>query len=386
MIHKYEVSLTNEIVASLPPGKAEYCVFDNRVPQLAVRVQPHGASSWVIRGRWNGKPLRVTLGSARQMVVEEARRETEHLLRTGLRPPKAKPATPTFEEFEQVYNDRKVAPRKAINRENYQRRMASRIMPAFRHRPIGEITQPEVTNWFFAYGEKFPGGANWVLGALRAILNAAVAWGVLDDQHPNPCTGIRKFPRPPRGRVINSEGLGRLGATLESVRGRMPDVVDIVRLLALTGCRHGEIVGLHWDEVRTDRLALTASKTGPKTVLIGDSASLIFESRRRVAHSRFVFPSRNNPDKPRGDIRDAWKSIRRKADLEKDVRVHDLRHTFATHSVTSGESLFLTGALLGHRRPESTARYAHLQNDQLFSAAERIAGTINEWLEGPAQS
>lgn len=99
-----------------------------------------------------------------------------------------------------------------------------------------------------------------------------------------------------------------------------------------------------------------------------------------------MFPSRNNPDKPRGDIRDAWKSIRRKADLEKDVRVHDLRHTFATHSVTSGESLFLTGALLGHRRPESTARYAHLQNDQLFSAAERIAGTINEWLEGPAQS
>ena len=207
-----------------------------------------------------------------------------------------------------------------------------------------------------------PGGANRALAMIGNMFRCARDWGVLPETFISPTKGIKKNRTPRRGRVLNADEIERLGAALDRQVLARPDPTDIVRLLLLTGCRHGEIRTLRWKEVKQDRLMLSDSKTGPRQVLLGDPAREILKRRRRrrlsgVAH---VFPHRRDPTQPRGPINSYWQMIRKQAGLPADLRLHDLRHTYASHAVMQGESLMITGRLLGHRHTGTTERYAHL--------------------------
>ncbi|WP_185962342.1 tyrosine-type recombinase/integrase, partial [Palleronia caenipelagi] len=117
-------------------------------------------------------------------------------------------------------------------------------------------------------------------------------------------------------------------------------------------------------------------------VLLSDEASQLFKTRRGPRSSDYVFPSQSCPDRPRRSITSAWNHIKRAASLPPSLRLHDLRHTYASHAVLSGESLYLTGKLLGHRNPGSTNRYAHLDSHRLARAADKIADRIDSMMNG----
>ena len=250
------------------------------------------------------------------------------------------------------------------------------LLPFFADMRIDEIGTADVARWFHDYSAVRPGGANSALSILQDMFTRARDWGVLPATAPNPCKSIVRNRSSPRGRILNTADLKRLGAMLDRHATRRPDQVDAVRLMLLTGCRSGEILGLRWDEVRSDRLDLADSKTGPRQVLLGEPACALLRRRRRTERSIYVFPSARDPGKPCRSIRAFWHRIRAEAGLADDLRLHDLRHTFASQAVMQGETLIMTGKLLGHRHAATTERYAHLEDRFLLDAANRVAAEI----------
>ena len=155
---------------------------------------------------------------------------------------------------------------------------------------------------------------------------------------------------------------------------------DIIRLLLLTGCRRSEIVRLKRSEVDGDRLRLEDGKTGPRTVRLGAGARGIVE-KRMAAPGEFLFPSPRNPERPVSGELSFWHGIRRDIGIE-DVRLHDLRHTYASQCVIEGVPLPVVARLLGHSHVRMTLRYAHVADRDVAAAAERVGSRISGLLAG----
>ena len=174
--------------------------------------------------------------------------------------------------------------------------------------------------------------------------------------------------------------MARLGAVLRAAEDEMPAAVAAFRLLLLTGCRKSEIRDLRWEHVTADAIELPDAKTGGRAVPLGPGARAVLESIPRTPGSPWVFPGRF-PGTHLVDLQGPWKIIRKRAGLE-DVRIHDLRHTFASQALALGESLTMIGKLLGHTQVQTTARYAHLARNSIQSAAARITDSIGDRIGG----
>lgn len=257
----------------------------------------------------------------------------------------------------------------------------AQLLPTFGHLPLDGITAGDVHAWFDRYSEKAPGGANRTLDVLRQILNHAVACGHQDS---NPARGVVRNASPLRTRFLSRIEVARLRAALNTHRGRGSgrQQADIIRLLLLTGCRKGELVGLKWSEVSEGMLRLRDSKTGPRLVYLNDQARRIIIRQPRNG-GPFVFPSLSDSSRPRSSELSLWRKVRREARIE-DVRLHDLRHTFATHAVMQGVPLPIVSQLLGHSRSRMSLRYAHAGDRETEAAAERIGTTLASVLGVPA--
>lgn len=311
-----------------------------------------------------------------------ARRIAKEAIGAKLQPRSPEANTLNLREFEAIYSERHVAKWKLSSQRPYRSRMRNNILPEFGKTPIGLITNVDVARWFFKLSRTAPGNANESLVALRTLLNVAKGWGHLPDDHVNPCRKIKRNRSLDRGQTLNSEAIARLGKSFKKLRPRFPDAVDLFHLLILTGCRLGEIRTLKWSYVCSNRLELPDSKSGGRAVPLGIEAQHVLRVKESSSYSPFVFPSRDNKNKPRSNLWDAWRKIRDDAELPSNLRIHDLRHTYASQSIQSGESLHITGALLGHRASESTARYAHLSDAEVLASCERIAKTILGWSAG----
>ena len=375
--------LTDAAIARLRPRAREYAVWDSRVPGLGLRVRPTGAMTWVILEEADGRTRRVSLGSVSTMTVNEARREC-HERRANpktKKPARPERSVPTFREF--VDGDWKAAHLehcKPATWKTYSWLLGARILPAFGTTPLDRITSSDVGRRFDAWSRIAPGNANNALKLLRQILNFAVARGHLDR---NPARDITLNPRPRMTRFLSREEVARLHRILDeqsgpgSGREQAGDgraQADIIRLLLLTGCRRNEIVGLRWSEVRDDTLVLADSKVGPRKVPLSDRARAILDGRPK-GESPFVFPSPREPSRPRGPNLALWYRVRREAGIE-DVRLHDLRHTHASHAVINGVPVPVVSRLLGHSSTRMTLRYAHLGDRDIEAAAERIGQAI----------
>ena len=203
-------------------------------------------------------------------------------------------------------------------------------------------------------------------------MNFAIACGYIDA---NPMRGIRRNRRPALTRFLSREEIGRLHKALDrQTRKGGWEQADIIRLLLLTGCRKGEIVRLRWSEVDGDRLVLADGKTGPRTLPLNTQARRILERQPRDGSS-FVFPSPRDPSRPRSRNLALWYRVRREAGIE-DVRLHDLRHTHASHAVMNGVPVPVVSRLLGHSNVRMTLRYAHLGDRDIEAAAERVGQSI----------
>ncbi len=251
------------------------------------------------------------------------------------------------------------------------------LLPAFGAKSLDRITPAQVERWFERYSRTAPGGANRDLDILNQIMNYAVACGHVEA---SPARHIKRNRRPALTRFLSREEVARLHGVLDALtRKGDQQQADMIRLLLLTGCRKGEIMGLHWTEVRDGMLALADSKTGPRTVPLGSRARAILERQPR-GESPFVFPSPLDPSRPRADLA-FWYRIRREAGIA-DVRLHDLRHTMATHAVMNGVPVPVVSRLLGHSNVQMTMRYAHLADRDIEAAAERT-GQAMARLIGP---
>ena len=380
MVARERMKLTDAAIARLRPREREYAVWDNRVAGLGVRVRPTGGRSWVLLLGAGGRTKRVSLGPVSAKSAAEARREA---LRRQADPKPEKiagPATavPLFRDFVAgPWKDAHFTRYKPSGRRTASHCLKRQLLPAFGSKPLDRIAPGHVRQWFDRYSRTAPGGANRALNILRQIMNFAAACGHVEV---NPAQRIPPNRRPALTRFLSREEVGRLHEVLDrQTRGRDRQQADIVRLLLLTGCRRGEIAGLRWAEVRADMLALADSKTGPRTVPLNTQARAILDRQPR-GESPFVFPSPLDPARPRYPDLRFWYRIRREACIG-DVRLHDLRHTMASHAVMNGVPVPVVSRLLGHSNVRMTLRYAHLADRDIEAAAERVGQAIRAIME-----
>ena len=367
--------LTDAAVSRLRPGEREYTVWDTTVRGLGVRVRTTGGKSWVHLRRSESGSRRVSFGPVETASVAEARRAC--LARQAAPEPEGraarKDAVPLLRDFvagewrKANYDRYKPSTRKGV-----RSLLNTRVLPAFGSKRLDRIAPTAVRRWFDDFSRTAPGNANHGLALLQQILNFAAACGHIDT---NPARNIQRNRRPVLTRFLSREEVDRLHRVLERQTGRgQRQQADIVRLLLLTGCRRGEILQLRWSEVHDERLILQASKTGRRTVPLNTQARAVLERQPRGT-SPFVFPSPRDPSRPLSRDLALWYRVRREAGIE-DVRLHDLRHTVASHAVMNGVPVPVVARLLGHSDVHTTLRYAHLGDREIERAAERVGKAI----------
>ena len=381
MAGRERMKVTDAAIARLRPREREYTVWDSRVAGLGVRVRPSGGKSYVLLLDMGGRSKRVSLGPVGVKSLEDIRRQC-HARRANPKPEEetapARPV-PLFRDFvtgpwqEAHFDGYKPSTRKGIR---YQ--LAGQLLPAFGSKPLDRITEAGIRRWFDRYSRTAPGNSNHVLARLRQMLNFAVACGHIES---NPAQGIAFNRRPKLTRFLSREEIARLHRVLDAqTRKDSGPQADIIRLLLLTGCRQGEIVNLRWAEVHGDMLSLGDSKTGARTVPLNSQARRVLDRQPRTG-SPFVFPSPRDPTRPRSRELALWTRVRREAGIE-DVRLHDLRHTMASHAVMNGVPVPVVSRLLGHSNVRMTLRYAHLGDRETEAAAERVGAAMAQVMAG----
>ena len=269
-------------------------------------------------------------------------------------------AEEVFRRYGRTWKPRTIA----VNR-SYLR---NQILPWFRGRPISEITKSEVQDWFAGLSAT-PAAADRSLPVLSVILRQAELYGYRTGDS-NPCTGLRRYRQRGRERYLSDEEIRRLGAVLHEHASAIPLPVAIVRILLLTGCRQSEIRTLLWVDYRDRHLFLRDSKTGPRTVWLSSPARQILNKLPRM--NRWVFPATKRKGSMSSDtLYRHWTKLRSEADLL-DVRLHDLRHSYASFALRRGETVPTIGCLLGHRDPTTTLKYIHLADKIAREAAETV--------------
>lgn len=373
--------LSDRNVALLRASKSEYTVWDTRVTGLGVRVRPSGHRTFIYLDSRDGSPKRRTLGQTTLMTVEEARAGCLAIQFNEVEAPEPTPDVPLFRDFvagdwkSECYERTKPSSRRCVDSF-----LASQLLPTFGDVPLDRIDRRSVHLWFDRYSETAPGGANRALDALSQIMNHAKIHGHIET---NPARGIHRNPAGKPNRFLSRAEIRRLHDELDRCVAEKPSrsaQADIIRLLACTGCRHGEIRTLKWREVGVGTLGLSDSKTGPRTVYLNSTAREIVERQPRTG-SAYVFPSTSNPARPVSHSRAFWYFARKRAGLE-DVRLHDLRHTFASYAAMQGVPLPTVARLLGHRQVSMTMRYAHAADRDIEAAAERVGNAITAICKG----
>jgi len=388
------MKLTKRTVEALKAKEKDYIAFDAELPGFGVRIMPSGKRFFLIQYRIHGRTRRVMLGQFGPVTAEIARREALRLLGEvrgmGNDPATARDAERqaiTIKQLGERFLDQHVRVRcKPSTQSEYRRSIELFINPFFGEHRARSVRTADVAELHSSMAH-IPYQANRTLGVLSKMMNLAELWGIR-DKHSNPCEDIARFPERKRERFLSRQELARLGAALaqpQSDGGESLYAVTAFKLLLFTGCRLGEIQTLEWRHVDLDagELRLPDSKTGAKTIHLGDAALAILRGLPRLPANPFVIAGKKE-GAYLTDLQHPWQRARKHAGLE-DVRIHDLRHTFASGGLAAGEGLPMIGKLLGHTQVQTTARYAHLAADPIKAAANKISNRLATALFEPAE-
>ena len=374
-------SLSNRTVNALSSDR-DTVYWDRRLMGFGVRVYPTGAKVYVAQARGPDGPKRVRIGRHGLMNADEARKRAALIvsrIRAGESPVPEPPASgPTVAAMAERFLTEYVAVRlKPSSARKLESVIRVHILPAFGSRRLSSLMRSEVLALHRRL-KASPNQANRVVRTLSRICALAEDRDLLPAKR-NPCHGIPKYPERARERFLSDTEYERLGRVLEAAEGR-PGVSAVslaaIRLLLLTGCRKNEILRLRWEEVdlRSAELRLADSKTGARTIALPAAAVELLASLPRASDNPWVLPGRRR-GRHLSNVTRAWHTLQRRAKLN-DVRLHDLRHSYASRALALGESLPMIGRLLGHRRIQTTARYAHLAPDMAQASAERVARSV----------
>lgn len=368
--------LAEELGRVIPGGvEKRRASFDPVLKGFGERVHPSGRRSYVLQRTMGGRQRLITIGDAAILSERIARDVARRLIlriELGQNPADAKQRgrqTPTYAAFLQSYWEMVSPTWKPSTLEIHDIYRRTHLDHAFAGKFIDEVSHADALRWHAALTRSAgPGAANRAMEILKAMFNKAEVWGYLPD-HSNPFRIVKRNRGRKIERFLSEEEMGRLGRALARYRAEKPTEVAVITLLALTGCRRSEVLTLRWGEVQGRRLKLSDSKTGPRTVWLGRDAWVVLSgmSRRTKDERVFQFDS-----EPVAAVDWFWRRLRVETSLE-DVRLHDLRHNYASLAVRSSETLPMIGSLLGHSDVRTTARYTHLDDSHVVSAAE-IAG------------
>lgn len=426
MSEKAEIKkrLSKTIVDDAKPKGNDYIVWCGKLAGFGCRVRTTGTKSFIAQYRVGGRnsPVRkVTIGSYGKLTVEEAYKEALKILAKAelgddVAATRAKQrAEMTVTQLCDEYLKDGCDHKKDSTILSDKGRIERHIKPLLGRKRIGEIKRADIERFLrdvatgkTAVDEKTKkhgrarvtggkGTATRTVRLLGGIFSYAVARGYLES---NPRFGVKVYADGKGERFLNTQELQKLGEALYEAETKglpwyfeegkkskhrpvkeentreviSPYVIAAIRLMLFTGCRAGEILNLRWNEVDFERgfLHLPDSKTGAKQVLLGAPAIQVLADLPRIGE--YVIAG-SQPNRPRSDIKRPWERIKHYAGFE-DLRLHDLRHSYASVGAMSGMGLGMVGKLLGHASPVTTARYSHFADDPLRRASDKIANTI----------
>ena len=385
--------ITKRAVDAARADSTDSYLWDQDLPGFGLKVTPAGRKVYLVQyrlGGRKGRTRRITIGVHGELTPTAARAEAKRLLgqiATGRDPAEErdkrksdKSLAVVLDQFMAEHVGSKLKPSTA---REYERIARVYIVPRLGRRPIGEIKRSDIARLHHELAST-PYQANRTLALLSKLFVWAEKHG-LRPEGSNPCRHIEKYREARRERFLSQSELGRLGDALreaEQDKSCSPWIVAAIRLLILTGARRNEILTLRWDYVSEEHgcLFLPDSKTGRKAIRLNAPALEVLKTVPRLEANPYVICG-EKPGQHLVNLEKPWRRIRKAAGLE-DVRLHDLRHSFASVAASGGQSLIVIGKMLGHSQPGTTARYAHLADDPVKAATDAVGRQIAAAMKG----
>jgi len=408
--------LTDTVVKGITaPASGNTITYDGEVKGFGVRVTKAGAKAFILNYRAGGRERRITIGSFPDWSVSAARDHAKNLKRridVGEDPMQDRHedrAAPTLNALADRFEAEHLTKRRAATDRDYKSILRLHIRPRIGTMKVADLRHADVEKLHREVAKTAPYRANRAVAVLSKMLSLAVKWEMRTD---NPARGIEREPEHKRERFLTPAEIARLGAALVAHKERTS--CNAIRLLLLTGARKGETLSATWDQfdlekgVWTKPGAATKTKKDHRIPLSAPAMALLSGMKREAGRDLYVFPGQSKRDaagrlvqQHLTEIKRVWAAVCREAELAEQVeqttkagkpvkgrdgksalvwqatvRIHDLRHSYASILASSGLSLPIIGALLGHTQPATTARYAHLLDDPLRAATERVGAVV----------
>lgn len=380
-----KVKLSKSVIDKLEPDEKDVIYWDAGLSGFGLRVKSNGTKSYVVqyRNRQTGRSRRKTIGRhGPLMSFAQARDIASGYLADVIRggdpvaQSKASRDAPTMEELGEQYLVTHAIPKKRPKSVANDRSMLSRlILPKLGKLKVAEVTHKDIQTLHNVLCDT-PYQANRALALLSKMFELSIRWGWRPN---NPARGVGKYTEEKRYRWLSGDELDRLLSALDAHPNQL--AANAIRLQLLTGARIGEVLSAQWADFDLDRGTWikpshhTKQKRTEHLPLSGPAVRLLVSlATTDGAKSKYLFPGKSTK-KPLVDLKRFWRSVTRNAEID-DYRIHDNRHTHASHLVSGGTSLAIVGKLLGHTNPLTTQRYAHLADDPLRNAAEAFGKKI----------
>ena len=409
-------ALDDKAVKALqPPAAGNRIAYDSEVKGFGVRITSAGAKAFVLNYRAGGRERRITIGSYPDWKVAAAREQAKQLKRRidvgddPMAERHTERAAPTMDSLADRFVAEHLLKRRPATQTDYKGILKLYIRPTLGKLKVADLRHTDVERLHTAVAKKAPYRANRTVAVLSKMLSLAVKWEMRTD---NPARGIERAPEHKRERFLSAAEIARLGVALAESKEKSS--ANAIRLLLLTGARRSEVLKARWSEIDLEAgvwvkpSAHTKTKkehripiSAPAKVLLTEMRADADKRAKRGGCSEFLFPGESD-DKPVGDIKKTWAAVCKAAGLgrvvavtdkaakpvrdkagelvtewQADARLHDLRHTYASILASHGLSLPIIGQLLGHTQAATTARYAHLMDDPLRAATERVGAVVS---------
>jgi integrase len=407
--------ITDAFIKKLKPPATGSKVYFADVPGFGVRISKGGTIAFVYNYRnSHGEDRRIKIGRYPAFSPTQARNRAvklQNAVENGIDPlleKQREQEAPTMGELIAAYQkDPDVLKKRPPTLRNERQMFKNIIKPHLATRRVGAITRTELATLHKSL-EGTPYAANRVLALLSTVFTFAEREKWRAD---NPAKGIKKFPEEKRERWLTEDEMKRLSAALDSYSDQT--AANAIRLLLLTGSRESEVLQATWEEFDLERGVWTKPSHHTKQkktehVALSDAALALLHTMHEHKKGTYLFPGRDGR-KARVTIRRPWEQVCKTASLVEEftekskridprtreprllkryrptLRIHDLRHNFASYLVSSGVSLHIVGKLLGHTQPQTTARYAHLADNPLREAANKFGQILNDVSAAPPQ-